>query len=50
MDKPVFSKNYQTIEPNNDNYQIYDRNKPQEYLETNGKEKEDKSSFCLINV
>ena len=38
MDKPVFSKKYQTIEPNNDNYQLYDRNKPQEYLETNGKE------------
>ena len=50
MDKPAFSTNYQTVEPNNENYQIYDRNKSQEYLETNGKEKEDKSSCCLINV
>ena len=50
MDKPAFSTNYQNIEPNNDNYQLYDRNKSQEYLETNGKEKEDKSSYCLINA
>ena len=50
MDKPAFSTNYQTVEPNNENYQIYDRNKSQEYLETNGKVKKDKSSCCLINV
>ena len=42
IDKPVLSINYQTIETNNVNYQISDRNKFQENLETNEKEEKEK--------
>ena len=42
MDKPVLSINTQTIETNNLNYQISDRNKFQENIETIEKEKEEK--------
>ena len=42
MDKPVLSINTKTIETNNLNYQISDRNKFQENIETIEKEKEEK--------